>query len=146
MLLLLFFSMSTILYRCSQCLFKGQKKNAICHFTAKHAPVDRVPYRCNTCNFKAVTLGKWKRHLRQDLNQQHTCIKSINPYDVSIGVNMDITEIPVNVPKLPLNNISPSPSNISTSINSVTNNGDYTIEISEDIVEILVDTRDEKNN
>lgn len=80
-----------ILFQCSRCPFKSSKSNVVAHFIIKHAPTDQVPYRCNNCNHKSVSLDKWRRRIRKGDLTKHVCITSTTPYIISESDIIDIT-------------------------------------------------------
>ena len=87
-----------MVFQCSRYPFRGNKKHCISHFIVKLAPTDQVPFLCKTCNCKTVSLGKWQRHIRNDvkkpyLNKEHVCIKSVNPFTITVGNDNDIYEV-----------------------------------------------------
>lgn len=125
-----------MMFQCSRCPFRGNKKNCITHFIVKHAPADQVPFLCQTCNFKAITLGRWQRHIRDDVkkpysDKEHTCSKSLNPYAATVG--KDIYEIPE------VENIENHPPTVQVVEEEV-----IIEEVEEDVLEVKVDPRDEK--
>lgn len=84
-----------VLFQCSKCPFRGNTKNTIQHFIIKHTSDDRVPFLCQTCNFKTISNAKWQRHIKDPkkphVNKEHICVKSSNPYVVI--VSEDIKEV-----------------------------------------------------
>ena len=80
-----------MLFQCSRCPFKSSRSNAVAHFIIKHAPTDQVPYRCNNCSNKSVSLDKWRRHIRKGDLTKHVCITSTTPYIISESDIIDIT-------------------------------------------------------
>lgn len=47
--------------------------------------------RCNNCNYKSMSLGKWRRHIRKGDLTNHVCIMSTTPYIIGESDIIDIT-------------------------------------------------------
>ena len=82
-----------MLFQCSRCPFKGSRSNDVAHFIFKHAPTDQVPCRCNNCNYKSVSLDRWRRHIRNGNLTKHVCITSTTPYIIGELDIIDITSL-----------------------------------------------------
>ena len=96
--------------KCSKCPFKGVKKQAIDHFLKRHTPLERIPYFCMLCNFKAINQAKWDKHIYSWANHRKAAeaCKTLLAHDSYLkkGVkdfHLDISEggdlIPIDKPK-----------------------------------------------
>ena len=130
-----------MLFQCSRCPFKSSRSNAVAHFIIKHAPTDQVPYRCNNCNYKSVSLGKWRRHIRKEDLTKHVCITSTTPYIIGESDIIDITTSTQN--KLITCTFCTSNNSDDTTMEDTTTREEEVIVEVEEVV-VMVDLKDEK--
>ena len=113
------------------------------HFIIKYAPTDQVPYRCNNCNYKSVSVGNWRRHIRKGDLTKHVCITSTTPYIISESDIIDITTSTQNKLSICTSNNS----DYMTMEDTTTREDEVTVEEVEVIIEeviVMVDPKDEK--
>ncbi|XP_067652592.1 cylicin-2-like [Haliotis asinina] len=86
--------MASEIYECSKCDTNGKREQLIEHFIRTHVSLERAPWTCSLCDFKAVSVGQLHRHthhfrhqeaLRQKPREKVEYEKSPNPYEVQIG-------------------------------------------------------------
>lgn len=84
-------------YECSKCSMIGTKEKAVELFIRTHLSIERVPWRCSLCDFKALSrqqLHNHDRHYRhikaEKMYTQEVIeyIKSKNPYEVKVGTDI----------------------------------------------------------
>lgn len=56
--------------RCGKCSFEGVQKQAVKHYLHIHTPLEKIPYFCMLCKFRALTQKKWDNHIVENINHK----------------------------------------------------------------------------